>query len=111
MYAIKVTCKEAVAENGTVHVEEGEVAWVVRDEWGWSSSTFPLHSLGSRLVTFKRKDEAEKEAREWRGHPWYYTPLKVEAVQVRPKYKKVLNHWVEGRHSFERREGLVKELC
>lgn len=93
-FALKVICKEALTVADTILVAEGTVAWVVESEWGWTSSPWPCCGL-PHLVTFKSREEAEEAAEKWEGHPWYYRPIRVEAVEVNPVYTQVLKGWRE----------------
>lgn len=93
-FALKVICKEARAVTDAVMVEEGTIAWVVKDTWGWSSSPWPTCNL-PHLVTFESREEAEEAARKWKGHPWYFIPIRVEVVEVKPVYRQEIEGWRE----------------
>lgn len=91
MYALKVTCKEARSGSGQVYIKAGTVVWVCQDSYGWTSS----QRLDNDAVTFENKEDAEKAASTWRGHPWYYEPAKVEVVEITPIYKQVIAGYKE----------------
>ena len=94
MYALKVTCKRALSGAGSIITLAGTVVWVTKDDWSWSSSHWVLADC-SDLVTFDTREDAEKAAKKWKGHPWYYEPAKVEVVEVEPIYRQVLQGWKE----------------
>ena len=88
MYALKVTCKEALDFHGKLLTEEGQEVWVIRGEWGWEGSACPINQLPN-LVVFDKREDAEKVAKTWKGAPWFYTPKRVEVVEVHPLYQTI----------------------
>jgi len=92
MYALKVTCKAQNDFLGRPVTKQGRVVWVVQGDFGWTSSAGLPKDL-PHLIAFEDKQVAENYAAKWKGHPWYYLPEKVEVVEVKPRYKQVLEGW------------------
>lgn len=90
MYAVKLTCRKTSSE-GTVLCEEDTIVWIRKSRLGLTSSLFK----GADLLVFDTKEEAEKLASEWVEDPWYHIPKKREVVEVKPRYRQVVEGYDE----------------
>lgn len=92
-YAVIVQCKEAKALSGTIMCEEGTEVIIEKGEWG--DTSYPITSsrgIGTTVKTFTTYEAAEKFAKEWDGHPWYYKPNgKYRIVELEKQYKQVFS--------------------
>ena len=90
-YAVVVQCKEAKAVSGTTMCEEGTEVIIEKGEWG--DTSYPITSsrgIVAGVKTFDSYEAAEKFAKKWDGHPWYYTPNgQYRIVELEKQYKQV----------------------
>jgi hypothetical protein len=89
VYAIKITCVDAKAFDGSIVVRKGTVVWLRK------SGYFPTFSLGDLLnrddlIVFDTYEEAEKAMGGRTPKPWFYSHGTIEIVKVEPSYKQVL---------------------
>lgn len=95
MYALKVTCKEALStvQGRPPMTKKGTVVWLYVDTYGWSSRP----SLAADSLVFESRASAEKAAEMWRTkwHPWFFAPDKIEVVEVKPIYKRTIEGYKE----------------
>lgn len=93
-YAIKVVCKQVLDQDGFSLMEEGEVVFLVEDEYGHSTcSESWLHY--STLLTYETYEQADGVARRLTKHlnPWYVEAKSYEIVEVKPIYETKIVGW------------------
>lgn len=99
MYILVVHGKEVKSGDGTPLAKEDEEFLVTEEADGWVEATstsfrWALQVCGGipgGVKVFDTKEDAEKFAAKWKGHPWWCKPNgKFEVIEVKPKYNQIL---------------------
>lgn len=88
-FSVIVACKEAISANGHVVTRQAEKRWVCNSEGGWVEATsqgfFGYSEIPGDVKAFASREDAEKFARRWKGHPWYCQPTgEFEVIELEP---------------------------
>lgn len=94
MYAIKIVCKEVLDHYEWPIVRDGEVMWIVVDEYGvydtctdYGDGCIPLD-----VLLFDTEEEA-KAFLVPKDKLWYIKPKSYEIVEVKPIYETKIVGW------------------
>ena len=91
-FCVIVESKEARSgsKGNPIITRAGEKFVVINGRRGITSQNF-VDVMPTDTLPFSTREEAEKFAMSWKGHPWYCIPSgKYEVVEVEPIYKQVL---------------------
>jgi hypothetical protein len=92
-YALRITCKEVRAFDGTILTPSGTVVWASESSHYYSSSEERNGKIPPDIYTFDTFEEADAIGKTWKGYPWFYSPGVVEVVAVTPTFKMVQDGW------------------
>jgi hypothetical protein len=93
VYALRITCKEAKAFDGTVMTKAGTIAWASESDWFWSSEEEHDGKIPKHICVFDTFAEADKVRKTWKAWPWYYNPATIEVATLVPMFKMVQDGW------------------
>ena len=89
-FAVIVHSKEMLAYDKSIMTKEGERFWATVDREGWveasSSRARVNEGVPGDVMTWPTREDAEKFARRWKGHPWWCSPNGTfEIVELIPR--------------------------
>ena len=96
MYSIKIVCEQVLDHDGWPIVRDGEVVWLVVDEWGeyYHCTDYGDGDIHPDAVVFDTEEEAKAEALlVSKDMLWYIKPKSYEVVCVEPVYETKIVGW------------------
>lgn len=93
-FAVVVTSDETRNYRDEVFTPKWSKFWAIISEWGISTAQFTDYSkIPKDIKAFGSAEQAEKFAKEFKGHPWWVVSIAYEIIEVKPRIIEVQDGW------------------